>query len=867
MLSSTEIRQKFIDYFKSKQHAIVPSSPIVVKNDPTLLFTNAGMNQFKEFFLGEKTPDNTRVANTQKCLRVSGKHNDLEEVGVDTYHHTMFEMLGNWSFGDYFKQEAIDFAWELLIKVYNIDKNNLYVTVFGGDVSENLSKDEEAFNLWKKHIPEDRILFFGKKDNFWEMGETGPCGPCSEIHVDIRSIEEKNKVPGKDLVNTGDPQVIEIWNLVFIQYERKKDTSLVSLPSKHIDTGMGFERLTRVIQQKSSNYDTDIFTPYIQALEKLALIKYGENEKTDIACRVIADHIRAISFCIADGQLPSNTGAGYVIRRILRRAIRYAYSFLNIKEPFLFSLVPTLSSQMGSFFPELQKQKDLIMNVLREEETQFFKTLERGIQLFEQKIQEEKTNILSGSFAFTLYDTYGFPIDLTELLAKEKNISVDIEAFHECLQEQKNRSKSASKMDVDDWVILDPQPENIFIGYDSLQEEIKISKYRSVNIKNKTIYQFVFNKTPFYPEGGGQIGDSGYLENQEEKIPIFTTKKENNLIIHYSEILPKNPQKLFRAKVDLKKRHLTSCNHSATHLLHYALRKTLGTHVEQRGSYVSDEYLRFDFSHFQRVSEQELEIIETLMNDMIQQNIRLTEKRNIPIQDAMKMGAMSLFGEKYGDSVRVIQFGDSIELCGGTHIPETSQLGYVKIISESSVAAGIRRIEAVSSEGAIKYFKNIEKTMQQIQSFLNHPKNLEKHIEELVAQNDEQKKMLDELIIQKAEQWKQRILQNKIEKSGLEILFSETDLPENVVKDVIFQLKNSNNRIILITKKGASKATISIGISNDVVENKKLHAGNLVRELAKEINGNGGGQAFFATAGGTNPSGIDNIFSKLQSLI
>ena len=728
-MDSSVVRKTFLEFFQSKNHQIVPSAPMVIKNDPTLMFTNAGMNQFKDIFLGNTPIKYNRVADTQKCLRVSGKHNDLEEVGHDTYHHTMFEMLGNWSFGDYFKKEAIAWAWELLTDVYKINKDNLYVTVFGGDESDGIPKDMEAYDIWKQYIAEERILFGSKKDNFWEMGDTGPCGPCSEIHIDLRSAEEKQAIKGKDLVNKDHHLVIEIWNNVFIEFNRMNDGKLVSLPAKHVDTGMGFERLCMVLQNTKSNYDTDVFQPLIQELAKLSGKIYGKELKADIAMRVISDHLRAVTFAIADGQLPSNNKAGYVIRRILRRAVRYGYTFLGFKEPFMFELLPVLVGQMGEYFPELKSQQELIKRVLIEEEISFLKTLASGIQKFDAYINSNSNKVIEGKFAFELFDTFGFPIDLTQLMAKENGLDVNMEDFSKCMEEQKARSRQAAVVDTDDWVILKSDTdETKFVGYDLLSTDVEIMKYRKVKAKDKVYYQLVFNQTPFYAESGGQVGDKGIIYNDTEKISITDTKKENNLVVHLSSQLPKDVTANFTATVDTDKRQQTANNHSATHLLHSALREVLGTHVEQKGSMVDDERLRFDFSHFSKLTEEEIEKVETIVNNKIRENILLDEKRSVPIEQAQNMGAMALFGEKYGDHVRVIKFGESVELCGGTHVNATGNIGLFKISSESAIAAGVRRIEAITATKALAFYKSQNVLIEEITEVLKNTKDIIKKI-------------------------------------------------------------------------------------------------------------------------------------------
>ncbi len=855
-----EIRNHFFEFFASKAHEIVPSAPMVVKNDPTLMFTNAGMNQFKDFFLGNSVPKNRRVANSQKCLRVSGKHNDLEEVGVDTYHHTMFEMLGNWSFGDYFKEDAITWAWELLTEVYKIPKDKLYVTVFEGDVKDNVPKDQESFDIWKKFIDEDRIILASKKDNFWEMGDTGPCGPCTEIHVDLRSKSERELISGKTLVNNDHPQVVEIWNNVFMQFNRKADGTLEPLPETHVDTGMGLERLAMALQGKTSNYDTDLFQTLIQHMEKVSNVKYGVKEETDIALRVIADHIRAISFSIADGQLPSNTGAGYVIRRILRRAVRYGYQTLGLKEPFLCELSLVLGDNMGDPYSELINQRELIQKVIREEEISFFRTLEQGLKRIDGIIQATKNDnkdIIDGIAVFELFDTYGFPVDLTSLIARENELTIDENTFNTELQKQKDRSRAATAIETDDWVQVRPDVNVEFIGYDNLVADIQIIKYRKVSQKQKSFYQLVFNQTPFYPEGGGQIGDKGIIEVNGEQIPIFDTKKENNLIIHLSESLPTEVTATFTALVNEKNRMGSASNHSATHLLHHALRTVLGNHVEQKGSLVTPEYLRFDFSHFSKVTDEELAQIEKLVTDNIHQNILLDERRNTPIEDAKAMGAMALFGEKYGDAVRVIKFGDSVELCGGTHIPSTGKIGIFKITTETAVAAGVRRIEAITADVAEHYFREKAQTLDNIASTLKNPKDILKAIEDLINKNNHLSKEIETLLREKAVHVKGE-LKSKIENiNGINFLGTTLSLDGGSIKDILFQLKGEvDNFFGVIGGNEGEKCTISIILSDSIIASNGLNAGNLVREVAHHIQGGGGGQAFFATAGGKNSAGL-----------
>lgn len=865
--TSNKIRTTFLDYFKSKGHEIVPSAPMVIKDDPTLMFTNAGMNQFKDIFLGQTTPKFTRAADTQKCLRVSGKHNDLEEVGVDTYHHTMFEMLGNWSFGDYFKQEAIDMAWDLLTNVYKIDKDRLYITVFGGDEKDGTSADTEAEDIWSKHMPTDRIMHYDKKDNFWEMGETGPCGPCSEIHVDIRSDEDRTKVDGKTLVNKDHPQVIEIWNLVFIQYTRMADKSLQNLPAKHIDTGMGLERVAMVLQAKQSNYDTDTFTALISEISKYTTVKYtAEDTRSDVAFRVIADHIRAVAFAIADGQLPSNTGAGYVIRRILRRAVRFSYSFLEIEEPILTKLVGPLVALMGEQFEELEKQKVLIEKVIHEEEESFLRTLAKGIAKFEA--YKKNHHQVKGDFAFELYDTFGFPIDLTQLMAAEAGMVVDLEGFKKSLEEQRNRSRAATKVSAGDWNVLIEDETEEFIGYDYTEGDIYITKYRKVSQKGKDLYQLVFNLSPFYPEGGGQVGDTGYIEQNGEKVEIIDTKKENKLIIHIAKKLPSKMTGKFKAVVSGNKRRLTTANHSATHLLHHALRELLGTHVEQKGSMVNDKHLRFDFSHFQKVTNEELREIETNVNAAIRANIALNENRAIPITEAEKMGAMMLFGEKYDDVVRVIQFGDSIELCGGTHVNATGEIGFFKIVSESAIAAGVRRVEAITSDAAQTYLFDQIDTLNEVKAAFKNPKDVVKSVSDLLATNSGLEKEVAAFRAAEAKNFKASI-QNSIETvNGVSFIGAKVNLGSDEIKQIVFELrKEVENLFMIFGSEAHGKALITVGASDDLVAGKDVNVGKVIRDLAKHIQGGGGGQPFFATAGGKNADGLDNAISEAKNYI
>ena len=870
-MTTAAIRQTFLEFFKSKEHKVLPSAPMVVKNDPTLMFTNAGMNQFKDYFLGYHEAKDKRISNTQKCLRVSGKHNDLEEVGVDTYHHTMFEMLGNWSFGDYFKTEAIDWAWELLTEVYKIDKSRLYVTVFEGDKDDNLELDKESISLWEKWIDKDRIILASKKDNFWEMGETGPCGPCSEIHVDIRSDEERQKVDGKSLVNQDHPQVIEIWNLVFMQYNRKADQTLESLPATHVDTGMGLERLAMVMQGVTSNYDTDQFQYLIKHIEKVSTIKYGKSEQTDIAMRVIADHIRAIAFSITDGQLPSNNGAGYVIRRILRRAVRYGYQTLGLEGPFLHELVIKLAEVMGDGFPELVKQQELLAKVIYEEESSFFRTLAQGIKKMEvvmnDTISAGKSEI-SGEIIFELYDTFGFPIDLIALMARENKLTSDQKGFEAELEKQKNRSRAATQITSDDWVILKEDDVEEFIGYDILKSDVIITKYRKVQQKKKTFYQLVFNITPFYAEGGGQVGDKGFIQSDNEKIQIFDTKKENNLIVHLAEKLPEDMSTQFKAVVDNTRRVLTEANHSATHLLHHVLRNQLGAHVEQKGSLVNDKHLRFDFSHFSKVSEDELMSIENTVNELIKSNYQLEEKRSVPMAIAQDMGAMALFGEKYGDLVRVIKFGDSVELCGGTHVDQTSQIGQFKIVSEASVASGIRRIEAITSDTAEQYYKTRANAYDEIAILFNKPKNLVKSVSEILDKNTLLQKQIDDLQREKSLEVKRSLEGQVVEKKGVNFIATKLKLDAAAIKDIAFQLKAQfENFVGVFGGEANGKASVTVIISEDIAKAKSLNAGQLVKASASYIKGGGGGQPFFATAGGSNPNGIDQALAFVEAEI
>ncbi|MHA6698129.1 alanine--tRNA ligase [Chryseobacterium sp. A301] len=885
-MTSQKIRAQFLEFFKSKEHLIVPSAPIVLKDDPTLMFSNSGMTQFKDYFLGYKSPKAPRIADTQKCLRVSGKHNDLDDVGRDTYHHTMFEMLGNWSFGDYFKKQAIDWAWELLTEVYKIPKEDLYVSVFQGDLKENLERDQEAYDLWLNHVSADRIVEGNKKDNFWEMGESGPCGPCSEIHVDLRSEEEKELVKGSELVNQDHPQVVEIWNLVFMEFNRKADGSLEKLPNRHVDTGMGFERLCMALQKKSSNYDTDVFTPLIEKVESLSGETYTgilENSK-DIAIRVVVDHIRAVAFAIADGQLPSNTGAGYVIRRILRRAISYSYRFLGMNRAFLYELVEVLDGQMGDYFKELRKEKKLITEVIKEEEISFLKTIETGLLRLDHTIKETIANgdtTLPGDRVFELYDTYGFPVDLSRIIAQERHLSVDEEGFDAEMQKQKQRSKKDSAGKVYDWVVLEEKSEK-FVGYDVLETKCSITRYRKVENKDGEFFQIVLDQSPFYPEGGGQVGDHGILipsyathfdlsapelynvENNPEVLEVLDTKKENNLIVSLISELPKDVGAVFYARVEGARRKSTEANHSATHLLHEALREVLGTHVEQKGSFVGPEYLRFDFSHFSKLTAEELQEVEEKVKRKIQKNISLKEYREIPMAEAVEKGAMALFGEKYGDQVRMIQFDSSKELCGGTHVRSTGEIGLFKIVSESSTAAGIRRIEAISGQAAMNYYKDLESTLTSLGGLLKS-KDLRKSIEKLLEENQQLKAELEiskkSQAVAQTEEWK-----NQYEaKEGRNTLVKKTSLDASSIKDLVFELKKQvpQSLTVIISDHG-NKPLITVGVSSDLED--KFNAGQIVKDLAKEIQGGGGGNVGFATAGGKNLEGIENAYQKALSL-
>jgi len=878
-MTANQIRQAFLDFFASKGHTIVPSAPIVVKNDPTLMFTNAGMNQFKDIFLGEAPATSSRVADTQRCLRVSGKHNDLEEVGIDTYHHTMFEMLGNWSFGDYFKKEAIAWSWELLTEVYKIDKSRLYVTIFEGDEKEGLPKDQEAYDFWKAFVPEDHILLGNKKDNFWEMGETGPCGPCSEIHYDNRSEAERAKVPGAKLVNADDPQVIEIWNNVFMQFNRLKNGSLQPLPAQHVDTGMGFERLVRVIQGKFSNYDTDVFTPMIDFIATKSGKKYNANAvpgdadwNSAVAMRVLADHIRAVSFAIADGQLPSNNKAGYVIRRILRRAVRYQYQYLGFKEPFLNQLVPLLAEQFRGVFDELWNQKDFVQKVILEEEASFLRTLENGINRFNNYIADQSGKQIAGAFAFELSDTYGFPLDLTELMAREKGFNVDTTGFEKALQEQKARSRAAGAIDTGDWVVLKDDDNVEFTGYDETETVAHVVKYRKVTAKGKEQYQIVLDKTPFYAESGGQVGDTGELIFPDgEIVNVTDTKKENGLIVHFVDTLPADIDDALTAIVDQARRNSIMNNHSATHLLHAAMKEVLGTHVNQKGSLVNADYLRFDFSHFAKVTDEELAQIEAIVNEKVRENIALKEERNVPYDVAIKSGVTALFGEKYGDFVRVITFDEkfSKELCGGTHVKATGAIGYFKIVAESAVAAGVRRIEAISGIAAEMFINEQNKLVTQVRELLKNPKDITKSIEDLIAENARLKKEIEKSVLEKSAGLKDELAQKVENINGVNFLAQQVELPNaDAIKNLAYQLKDIvSDMFLVLTAAIDGKPSIAVMISENLVKDKGLNAGNIVRELAKEIQGGGGGQPFFATAGGKDIAGLANVLEKARSFV
>ncbi len=873
-MKANDLRKAFVDFFESKQHKIVPSAPMVIKNDPTLMFTNAGMNQFKDLFLGNTTILNPRIANSQKCLRVSGKHNDLEEVGHDTYHHTMFEMLGNWSFGDYFKQDAIDWAWEFLTKVVKIDPSRMYATIFEGSAEERIERDTEAQNLWLKYLPQSHVLLGNKKDNFWEMGDTGPCGPCTELHVDIRTDAERAKLDGATLVNMSNPLVIEIWNLVFIQYNRKQDGSLELLPARHVDTGMGFERLAMVVQGKQSNYDTDVFSPVINEISRLSGYEYGVNNQADIAMRVIADHIRAISFSIADGQVPSNNKAGYVIRRILRRAVRYAYTFLNQREPFLYKLLPTLAEHMGQAYTELVSQQNLIRSVIFEEETTFLRTLETGIKLLDNLIDKNKQEgykIVNGQEAFKLYDSYGFPLDLTELILKEHDMVVNKQEFDAAMNRQKELSRADAQVEASDWIeVYRPDEEQeVFIGYDNIMADVRIVRYRKVISKGNVLFHVVFNYTPFYAESGGQVGDSGYLVYNNERFQIIDTQKEHNLIIHHMPSLPGDVTTKYHVMINPTNREQTASNHSATHLLHQALRHVLGTHVEQKGSMVDPEKLRFDFSHYQKLSDEEIVQIEAFVNERIRENHKLDERRAVPIEEAKDLGAMMLFGEKYGDLVRVIKFGTSVELCGGTHVKSTGTIGTFKILKESAIAAGIRRIEGITNVEAERFVNAKLDILRKIEHKFKNSNDILTQIDKLMAENAEFQKQIENFRKEKLQQRKQWIKQQVKEVNGMNVLTVKLDdITADEVKDLAFQLKGEIQNLYLVI--GAAiedKAHLTVMLADNLVADKKLNAGTIIREIAKEVQGGGGGQAFYATAGGKNPAGLDAALNKAVKLI
>ncbi len=868
-MDSNQIRTTFLEFFKGKEHLIVPSAPMIVKNDPTLMFTNAGMNQFKDLFLGNSPVRHKRVADSQKCLRVSGKHNDLEEVGHDTYHHTMFEMLGNWSFGDYFKKEAISWAWELLVEVYGLPKDRIYATIFEGSPEEGIDRDNEAYTYWKQFLPEDHILLGNKHDNFWEMGDTGPCGPCSEIHFDLRDDAERAKLDGRELVNAGHHLVIEIWNLVFMQFNRKANGQLEPLPAQHVDTGMGFERLCMVLQGKQSNYDTDVFQPTIQRLAAMAGKTYGKDAKADIAMRVIADHLRAIAFSIADGQLPSNVKAGYVIRRILRRAVRYGYTYLGFNEPFICKLVEGLVQQMGDQFPELRAQQDLITKVIAEEESAFLRTLATGINLMDgviAKAKEAGKDTISGSDAFLLYDTYGFPIDLIELIAHENGMKVDGNAFSKELQKQKERSRNAAAVDTDDWVELFPISESKFVGYDSLEADVRISRYRRVKTKNKTYYQLVFDQTPFYGNSGGQVGDQGILESDGGTVRVTDTQKENNLTVHIVENLPEDITATFHAVVDKQLRDASANNHSATHLMHKALRTVLGTHVEQKGSLVTPEYLRFDFSHFQKVTDEQIREVERLVNHDIRANFPLEERRDCPIDEARTLGAMMLFGEKYGDRVRVVKYGDSVELCGGTHVSATGNIGLFKIVGESAISAGVRRIEAVTGVAAEQFVYGLEDLLRAVQKHLNNP-SIEQAVRRLIEENAEMSHQIEQVTQERIAALTQAFAKAVVEEEGMHLIARQISANSDVIKGIAFGLRPMFADLVFVggTTVG-EKVSLTVMLGEEIVA-QGINASQVIREAAKEINGGGGGQPFFATAGGKNADGLDNAILKAVELI
>lgn len=870
-MTAKEIRESFKKFFESKQHLIVPSAPMVVKDDPTLMFTNAGMNQFKDIILGNATPKCRRQADSQKCLRVSGKHNDLEEVGHDTYHHTMFEMLGNWSFGDYFKKEAISWAWEYIVDVLKIDPKNLYATVFEGSPEEGLSRDDEAASIWEQFLPKDHIINGNKHDNFWEMGDTGPCGPCSEIHVDSRSEEEKAQVPGRELVNKDHPQVIEIWNLVFMQFNRKADGSLEGLPAKVIDTGMGFERLVRTLQGKTSNYDTDVFQPLIKVLGDMSGCKYGEDEKKDIAMRVVVDHLRAIAFAIADGQLPSNAKAGYVIRRILRRAVRYGYTFLGHKEAFIYKLVPTLVEEMGEAFPEIEAQQKLVMKVMQEEENSFLRTLENGMRLLQEVIDQTKADgrtEVAGDKAFNLFDTFGFPLDLTELICREQGLAVDEKGFDMCMQEQKNRARNAAEVKMGDWIFVGKEgAESEFVGYDCTEHPTHIIKYREVQQKKRTAYEVILDKTPFYGEMGGEVGDSGVLVSENEEIVVLDTKKENGVAIHIVDKLPSQPEAEFMACVDVERRRAIEANHTCTHLLDEALRQVLGEHVEQKGSLVTADSLRFDFSHFEKVTPEQIREVEHIVNEKIREDIPLKEYRDYPIEEAKKLGAIALFGEKYGDRVRVVQFGSSVEFCGGCHASSTGRLGMVKIISESSIAAGVRRIEAITGRGVEDMLDSMQDLVSDLKALFNNAPDLMSTIQKAISENKELQAQVDEFKAQKAQEFKQSLIEKARDINGVKVMSAVLPLDAQNAKDIAFQLRGqfTERLLVVIGSVAQGKPTLTVSLSDDLVKEGK-NAGALVREAGKLIKGGGGGQPHFATAGGKDAEGVQAAVTKIIEL-
>ena len=873
-MNSQELRQLFFDFFQSKGHKIISSAPMVIKNDPTLMFTNAGMNQFKDIFLGNQQPVSRRVANSQKCLRVSGKHNDLEQVGLDTYHHTMFEMLGNWSFGDYFKKEAINWGWELLVEKLGIPEDRIYATIFEGSKEDNVLRDTEAFEYWEKCFtnPEGRIIEGSKKDNFWEMGETGPCGPCSEIHVDIRDDDERKRIPGHELVNKGHPQLIEIWNLVFIQYNRRSDGVLEQLPSRHVDTGMGFERLCMVVQGKKSNYETDIFQSVIKEISAITGKEYGVNEKWDIALRVIADHLRAVSFSIADGQLPSNNKAGYVIRRILRRAVRYGYNNLDIEEPFIYRLVPVLAGLMGNQYPELRSGKEQIAKIIFEEETTFLRTLGKGLKMIERMISDlrkENKNVLPGKVAFEMYDTFGFPVDLTQLILKENDMHLDYKGFEDEMKNQKNRSREDASIDAGDWTIVRDTEGTEFTGYEKTEDEVLITKFRTVKVKGKEIFQLVFNKTPFYAESGGQIGDTGVIGAGNEKIIITDTLKENNLIVHLAKKIPTDPSLVFRATVDMEKRLMTANNHTATHLIHFALRTILGKHVEQKGSLVTSDRLRFDFSHFSRLSKEELSKVEQLVNTMVRENFSSKITDGVSMEKARMMGAMALFGEKYGDRVRVVEFGKSVELCGGTHVEATGKIVIVKIISESAIAAGIRRIEAVTASKAEEYINNKIEVVDSIASLLKSTGNITEGVEKLINENYSLKKTIEKFQAQSASAIVKDLIDKSVIISNIRLVSGQIESGSaEVLKNIAYQIRNtSEDTVLVIGSEIGGKANILVMVSDNLVKERNINAVTIIKEIAGEIDGGGGGQPFLATAGGKKPSGIPGALAKTAYIL